>query len=105
MNVYDFDNTIYRGESVLHFFFFYIKKTPYLIKYIPKVFLLQMAIHIDRTKYLKYPSKERLNITAIINISLARARLSKNLLISSPKAKSADIVIKNIGKSDISPKA
>lgn len=38
MNVYDFDNTIYRGESVLHFFFFYIKKTPYLIKYIPKVF-------------------------------------------------------------------
>lgn len=38
MNVYDFDNTIYDGESVLHFFFFYIKKTPYLIKYIPKVF-------------------------------------------------------------------
>lgn len=38
MNVYDFDNTIYNGESVLHFFFFYIKKTPYLIKYIPKVF-------------------------------------------------------------------
>lgn len=38
MNVYDFDNTIYRGESVLHFFFFYIKKTPYLLKYIPKVF-------------------------------------------------------------------
>lgn len=38
MNVYDFDNTIYRGESVLHFFFFYIKKTPYLLKFIPKVF-------------------------------------------------------------------
>ncbi len=38
MNVYDFDNTIYNGESVLHFFFFYIKKTPYLLKYIPKVF-------------------------------------------------------------------
>ncbi len=37
MNVYDFDNTIYKGESVLHFFFFYIRKTPYLIKYIPKV--------------------------------------------------------------------
>ena len=38
MNVCDFDNTIYRGESVLHFFFFYIKKDPYLLKYIPKVF-------------------------------------------------------------------
>lgn len=37
MNVYDFDNTIYDGESVLHFFFFYIKKSPHLIKYIPKV--------------------------------------------------------------------
>ena len=38
MNVYDFDDTIYRGESSLHFFFFYVKKTPWLIKYIPKVF-------------------------------------------------------------------
>lgn len=38
MNVYDFDNTIYDGESVLHFFFYYVKKTPYLLKYIPKVF-------------------------------------------------------------------
>lgn len=38
MNVYDFDNTVYDGESALDFFFFYLKKTPYLIKYIPKVF-------------------------------------------------------------------
>lgn len=38
MNVYDFDNTIYRGESVLDLFFFYVKKTPWLLKYMPKVF-------------------------------------------------------------------
>ncbi len=38
MNVYDFDNTIYNGESVLDLFFFYVKKTPYLIKYVPRVF-------------------------------------------------------------------
>lgn len=38
MNVYDFDNTIYRGESVLHLFFFYMKKTPYIVKYLPRVF-------------------------------------------------------------------
>ena len=38
MNVYDFDNTIYKGESVLDLFFFYMKKTPYLVKYIPRVF-------------------------------------------------------------------
>ncbi len=36
MNVYDFDDTIYDGESCLDFFFYYIKKTPYLIKYIPR---------------------------------------------------------------------
>ena len=38
MNVYDFDNTIYKGESALHFFFYYIKKTPSLLKYCPRVF-------------------------------------------------------------------
>lgn len=38
MNVYDFDNTIYRGESVLDLFFFYVKKTPRLLRFMPKVF-------------------------------------------------------------------
>ena len=38
MNVYDFDNTIYRGESVLDLFFFYMKRDPYLIRYLPRVF-------------------------------------------------------------------
>lgn len=37
MNVYDFDNTVYEGESALQFFFFYIKRDPCLLKYIPKV--------------------------------------------------------------------
>ena len=39
MNVYDFDNTIYDGESVVDFFLFYCKKDKSLIKYIPSVFL------------------------------------------------------------------
>lgn len=38
MNVYDFDETIYDGESALDYFFYYLKKTPWLVKYIPKVF-------------------------------------------------------------------
>ena len=38
MNVYDFDNTIYDGESVLDLFFFYVRRDPYLIKHIPRVF-------------------------------------------------------------------
>lgn len=37
MNVYDFDNTIYDGESSLALFWFYIKKMPHLVKYYPKV--------------------------------------------------------------------
>lgn len=37
MNVYDFDNTIYDGESCLDYFGYYVKKTPWLIKYLPKV--------------------------------------------------------------------
>ena len=27
MNVYDFDKTIYKGESPFQFFFFYLKRT------------------------------------------------------------------------------
>ncbi len=38
MNVYDFDNTIYDGESVVDFFIFYCKKDKSLIKHMPSVF-------------------------------------------------------------------
>lgn len=37
MNVFDFDNTIYDGESTMDFFFFILKKKPQFIIYIPKV--------------------------------------------------------------------
>jgi hypothetical protein len=37
MNVYDFDNTIYDGESALDFFWFCLKKKPTLLKVLPKV--------------------------------------------------------------------
>ncbi|MBO5060742.1 MAG: HAD-IB family phosphatase [Clostridia bacterium] len=42
MNVYDFDNTIYDGESVVDFYFFILKKNPRLISIMPK--MLQMLI-------------------------------------------------------------
>lgn len=38
MNLYDFDNTIYDGESTLDFFLFCLKKKKSLIKYLPLVF-------------------------------------------------------------------
>ena len=42
MNVYDFDNTIYDGESVIDFYLFALKKNPRLITVLPK--LIQMLI-------------------------------------------------------------
>jgi len=35
MNVYDFDKTIYNGDSTLDFYMFSLKKKPSLIKYLP----------------------------------------------------------------------
>lgn len=35
MNVYDFDNTIYRGESGVDLFIYYLKKDPKLLKKLP----------------------------------------------------------------------
>ena len=37
MNVYDFDNTIYDGESALDFFFAYVRVKPNMMLLIPKV--------------------------------------------------------------------
>ncbi|MCQ2472031.1 MAG: haloacid dehalogenase-like hydrolase [Clostridia bacterium] len=37
MNVYDFDNTIYDGESTFDLFLFYLKKKPSLIRLLPTV--------------------------------------------------------------------
>ncbi|MCL2299697.1 MAG: haloacid dehalogenase-like hydrolase [Firmicutes bacterium] len=35
MNVYDFDNTLYDGESALDFFLFCLKKRPALLRFVP----------------------------------------------------------------------
>ncbi len=36
MRVFDFDNTIYKGESAVDFFLFYLKKYPFqVVKYVP----------------------------------------------------------------------
>jgi phosphoserine phosphatase len=37
LNVYDFDNTLYAGESGIDLFFFYLKKRPLLVRYAPWV--------------------------------------------------------------------
>ncbi len=37
MNVYDFDNTIYKGESAIDFFLYFLKRDRKLLAYVPKV--------------------------------------------------------------------
>lgn len=49
MNVYDFDNTIYDGESVVDFFLFYCKKDKSLLKHIPSVFLALLKYKQGKT--------------------------------------------------------
>ena len=39
MNVYDFDNTIYDGESSVDFFFYFLKKDLSLSKHVPELLL------------------------------------------------------------------
>ena len=36
MNVYDFDNTIYRGESAVDLFWYYLKQDKSLLRYVPE---------------------------------------------------------------------
>ena len=60
MNVYDFDNTIYNGESTVDFFLFCLKKKKSLIKYLPLVFYTAILYKIrvlSIEKLLKAASK------------------------------------------------
>lgn len=38
MNVYDFDKTIYDGDSTMHFYLYCLKKHPSILKCLPKLF-------------------------------------------------------------------
>ncbi|MCL2105729.1 MAG: haloacid dehalogenase-like hydrolase [Oscillospiraceae bacterium] len=48
LNVYDFDNTLYDGESGVHMFFYYLKKKPSFIRFAPTVAIgmVQYKMHL-----------------------------------------------------------
>lgn len=53
MNVYDFDGTIYNGDSTVNFFLYALKSKPSLVRYIPKQisgFVLYGQKQITKTK-------------------------------------------------------
>lgn len=52
MNVYDFDGTIYDGDSTVDFYLFCVKKNPFLLRYLPIqviAFGLYFMKKIDKT--------------------------------------------------------
>lgn len=57
MNVFDFDGTIYDGDSTVDFFWFALKRKPSLIRYLPKQafgFLLYGIKRISKTELKEY---------------------------------------------------
>ena len=50
MNVYDFDDTIYDGDSSIDFFKFFIKKDPSVITYAPSIAKIMKV----RSKDMRY---------------------------------------------------
>lgn len=57
MNVYDFDGTIYDGDSTVDFFLYAMKRKPALLRYIPKQLwgvVLYETKRIDKTRLKEY---------------------------------------------------
>lgn len=48
VNVYDFDNTIYDGETLVDFILYYVRTDPKIWKYVPKLIVIALkdALHL-----------------------------------------------------------
>ena len=60
MNVYDFDNTIYDGESVLDFYLYCLRRHPGILKYIPHILVSwakYKALLLSREKLMSLAEK------------------------------------------------
>lgn len=77
MNVYDFDNTIYDGESVLDFFWFCTRKKPAVLRFLPAIltalvrYKLQKmsleALKVQAEKYLGVFMKHVQDLPALVS--------------------------------------
>lgn len=60
MNVYDFDNTIYRGESAVDLFWYYLKQDKSLLRYVPEVAAALVGISAEKSPLRRpYPFMAR----------------------------------------------
>ena len=102
MNVYDFDNTIYDGESVFDFFLFCVKKEKRLILYFPMLLknlfrykagkLTIDGLYEEASKLTKEVIRNREHADAYISEfwSINSHKLKKEFL---DKLKSDDVII------------
>ena len=54
MNIYDFDNTIYKGDSTRDFYFYCLKNHPQILFYLPVqgFFAIPFGLHLlEKTKF------------------------------------------------------
>jgi len=73
MNVYDFDNTIYDGESSLDFFYFYFKKEKGIIQYVPLIGYTLILYKLNLLPLEKlYELASKLSIAILQNKEKAR---------------------------------
>ena len=69
MNAYDFDNTIYDGESIYDFFIFAIKTDKRLLKFFPRIFILLIKYKLNKVKITDIYDTASLVIEYFINES------------------------------------
>lgn len=67
MNVYDFDNTVYDGETVVDFYLFCLSKKPSLIKYMPVVLSMLVKYKLGRVSEEELFEKASLYSAKIFN--------------------------------------
>ena len=63
MNVYDFDETIYDGESSVEFILYYAKTDPKIIKFLPAVFKVFLQYEREKITFDDFLNKYAVQLT------------------------------------------
>jgi phosphoserine phosphatase len=71
MNVYDFDKTIYNGDSTVDFYFFCLRKYPNIIKFLPALFYYAVFFALGFYDKTRFKEKFYIFLSEIKNIDEA----------------------------------
>ena len=77
MNVYDFDGTIYNGETSRDFFFFCLKRYPKVKRYIPKILFFGLGYLLRILNRTQFKRKFYTFLKAVKNVDYAVERFWK----------------------------